>query len=212
MSRFLIALVVFLALGFMGSIGAGAADQTRGASALAKGDAYFRNGDFDNASRLYSEAADAGNATAKIKLNGMSYIQPGDRVAVDVMDQASAKKARSGQDVCDIASLYSKAAEAGNSEAAVRVGEIFEQWSKLPCSPPSAPGQGSLTLGKAMQWFIAAARAGNTEGMQELAAIYLSGIGMPKDPAEGRRWLELAADRGSTDAETRLRQLDKSHQ
>lgn len=185
--------------------------QTRGASALARGDAFFRKGDFDNASRLYDEAAKLGNATAKTKLDGMSYTQPGDKIATDLMEKAESMKARSGQDVCDRASLYAKAAEAGNSQAAVEIGRIWEQWSHLPCSPPEAPGDyKSLTLGKAMQWFVTAARAGNTEGMQELATIYLSGIGIPKDPVEGHRWLELAADRGSMEAETRLRQLDKA--
>lgn len=217
MGRFSLTVLAFAAVLLTASSGSGRADPSsaarpgdHGAAALAKGDALFRNGDFDAAGRFYEAAAKAGNRLARTKLDGMSYVQPGDRLGAAEMDQAASMNLKGGRDVCDLMALYAKAAEAGNSEAAVRLGRLFQQWSNLPCTPPRIPGQPSLTLGKAMQCFIVAAKAGNTEGMQELAEIYLSGIGVPKDPAEGRQWLELAADRGSIEAETRLRQLDRS--
>jgi len=206
MTRFALALIGLLLVAPFGTTSA----QAPGTAALRKGDALFHNGDFENARQLYAEAAQAGNSIAKMKLDGMSYVQPGEKIAADVMNKVlSMGGFKGGKDLCTAASLYAEAAAAGNSVAAVRLGQILEQWTNLPCTPPAVPGQPSPTLGKAMQWFIAGARAGNTEAMQELATIYLSGIGVPKDKVEGRRWLELAADRGSMEAETKLQQLDK---
>jgi len=58
-----------------------------------------------------------------------------------------------------------------------------------------------------MKWFRAAAVRGNQQGEEELARIYLKGLGTPVDVGEAMTWLRKVADQGGplgTDAEATI--------
>jgi hypothetical protein len=53
----------------------------------------------------------------------------------------------------------------------------------------------------------AASYFGNADAQYDLARLYLSGIGAPKDPRYGARWLGLAAQKGQHQAQATLGQM-----
>jgi TPR repeat protein len=53
----------------------------------------------------------------------------------------------------------------------------------------------------------AASYFGNADAQYDLARLYLSGIGTPKDPRYGARWLGLAAQKGQHQAQATLGQM-----
>ena len=80
-----------------------------------------------------------------------------------------------------------EAAEAGDPEACYRLGLAYRQGSHLrPRDDLSAA-----------LWFRRAAEAGHVEAMAALAAAYLGGHGLMRDPREAARWTE-AMQRKST--------------
>ena len=61
---------------------------------------------------------------------------------------------------------------------------------------------------QALRWIRASAEQGNVLGELNLGILYADGLGVPRDPSEGRRWFEKAAAAGNEAAETRLARLD----
>jgi len=53
----------------------------------------------------------------------------------------------------------------------------------------------------------AASYFGNAEAQYNLARMYLDGVGMPRDPKHGVRWLGLAAQKGQHEAQAMLGQM-----
>jgi len=54
--------------------------------------------------------------------------------------------------------------------------------------------------GVAEKWFRKAADLGDVGGMTGMSWIYFNGKGVPRDDAQGMRWVRMAADHGNTDA------------
>ena len=55
-----------------------------------------------------------------------------------------------------------------------------------------------------MEWFEKAAAGGLSAAQVQLARLYSSGDGVPRDPARAAKLLEKAADKGDLDAKTDL--------
>jgi TPR repeat protein len=89
---------------------------------------------------------------------------------------------------------YTKAAEAGNTNAMVGLGALLADW----LDPPE--------LAEARTWLQKAAEAGNTNAMVGLG-IFLTDRLDPPELAEARTWYEKAADTGNTSAEYNLGML-----
>ena len=66
---------------------------------------------------------------------------------------------------------------------------------------------GTFFGGRTNRWYRQAAEKGHAEGMFTLATMYLTGKGQPKNPQEGRKWLEKAADLGNQSATIKLARL-----
>jgi hypothetical protein len=49
-------------------------------------------------------------------------------------------------------------------------------------------------------WILEAARRGQPQAMLEAAGLYFGGLGVPQDPVEARRWVDLAVAKGSEEA------------
>ena len=56
-------------------------------------------------------------------------------------------------------------------------------------------------FGEALTWYTAAAEAGSAEGAYELSLLYAHGKGTTQDKVMAKKWLILAAERGSTKAQ-----------
>ena len=83
--------------------------------------------------------------------------------------------------------LFRRAVEAGNEEAAVYLGVMYQN------------GQGGLPKDEvqAVSWFRKAAEAGDAHGMSSLGAMYENGQGgLPKDDAQAASWFRKAAEAG----------------
>src|SRR4051812_3498955 len=79
-------------------------------------------------------------------------------------------------------------------------GKAVEAWMKMQyvwtLSGPTAE-QMSAALAQAR----AGAERGEAGAEQKLGMIYLNGQGVPRDLAEGKKWLQKAADQGQADAQ-----------
>lgn len=96
---------------------------------------------------------------------------------------AGLAKSHDGQ-LEEAASLFRQAAELGNTEAMVELGESYRS------------GEGvTQDETKALSWFRRAAEAGNSFGMVSLGAMYLLGVdGADPDDDEAAQWFRKAAD------------------
>lgn len=78
---------------------------------------------------------------------------------------------------------YSRAAERGNGASMLHLGNLS---LRAPNNDPQL----------AFRWHRKAADAGNAVAMRTVGDAYLNGTGVPKDPSEGEKWLERAAQAG----------------
>ena len=65
-------------------------------------------------------------------------------------------------------------------------------------------GRGSKKDAAALRWYTKAAEQGFAEGQRNLAFLYHSGQGVPKDDAIAVRWYTKAADQGNVEAQSDL--------
>jgi len=89
------------------------------------------------------------------------------------------------------ARAFAEAAEAGNVEAQVSLGQLFA----LTLDPPD--------FAKARMWWTRAARAGHTEAQNNLGVLLATELD-PPDQAEARMWWTRAAEAGHTEAQFNL--------
>ena len=86
-----------------------------------------------------------------------------------------------------------KKAEAGDAEAQVRLGTIYDQ------------GHGvTKDSAEAVRWFRKAADQGHARGQFILGGMYGNGTGVSKDLAEAAKWYRKAADQGYAVAQFNL--------
>jgi len=141
-----------------------AADFERGVS-------HFKNGDVEGAVAEWKESAAEGHPMAAFLLGNL-YMQGR---GVTQSDEIAF-------------SYFTQAAEAGNSDAQVRVAEYY------------MTGIDSLDLerdyGKALEWLDKAALRLNAQAQYYLGVMNREGRGVTRDRAEGLRWLLLAAKKG----------------
>lgn len=97
-------------------------------------------------------------------------IRGGEYVAYDRADYRTALK------------TWLPAAEEGDPEAQVYVGEIFEKGLGLDPDPAAAA-----------VWYLKAAEQGNRSAMLNLGHIFENGLGLPRDPEQARMWYRRAA-------------------
>lgn len=84
-------------------------------------------------------------------------------------------------------------AEQGNSEAQIRLGEIYRTSFVVRRSPTTA-----------LKWFRQAAEGGSAEGQFKLGDMLKDGQGTRQDYAEAIKWFEQAAEKGHVEAGFRV--------
>jgi TPR repeat protein len=89
--------------------------------------------------------------------------------------------------------LFTAAANAGNTKAAVQVGWCYQFAAGVPQNLPEAA-----------RWYRKAADAGNSRGQKNLGALYEEGRGVPEDWVEAVKWYARSAAQNDSDGEAAL--------
>lgn len=97
------------------------------------------------------------------------------------------------QDYAEALRWYRMAADRGNAQAQVGVGNLYAQGQGVP-----------QDYSEALRWFRMAADQGNSEAQNDVGLFYLSGLGVSQDYPEGLRWLHKAADQGNEVAQRNI--------
>jgi len=122
-------------------------------------------------------------------------------------------------------SLLRPLAESGNPEAELQVGYLYywghgvnrdgqeaERLFKLAADQGNAQGQYELArlyqsrgmYQEAMNLYKLSADQDYAPSMFGIGVLYEAGMGVPKNPAEGLKWIKVSADKGAPDAEINL--------
>jgi uncharacterized protein len=176
--------------------------------------------------RWYRQAAERGNAIAQFSLGSLYFngqavpqdfaeaakwyrkaAEQGDAPAQCVLGDMYSEGKGVPKDDAEAANWYRKAAEQGYEEAKRKVGYPEPSARRAlpePIEPASAGGGQHLRTPEAIR---AAAERGDAAAQVDLGRMYLSGQGMPKNPAEAVKWYRQAAERGNTIAQFSLGSL-----
>ncbi len=88
------------------------------------------------------------------------------------------------------------AAQQGNSEAQLKVGQMYLAGQAVPADVQAA-----------QEWYVKAAAQGNATAAYELAQMYLSGEKITRDVEAGLAYLKMAAEKGNASAQYMLGRL-----
>ena len=91
--------------------------------------------------------------------------------------------------------LLERAAEKGDLESQLFLGEFFTQ------DNPDGPSQ---DIAAAVRWYTKAAEQGSAAAQVKLGARYATGDGVAEDPVEAAKWFRLAAEQGNSSAQFNL--------
>jgi TPR repeat protein len=161
-------------------------------------------------------AAKAGLATALCSLGDLTRggigVARSEALAADLYRRAAEKGCRSGQARWGLAliegrgvernptegeSWLRRAALAGDSEAALRIGNLYAR-SGAPLPPNYA---------EAAIWYRRAAEAGSRTAARSLGLLHLTGAAGARDPDQAAQWLRVSAEAGDQRARTDLANL-----
>jgi len=102
-------------------------------------------------------------------------------------DYASGDRAYRSGDVRAAIAVLKPAAQAGHAPSQALMGRILE---------------GAFESAEAAKYYRMAAEQGDPDGLYGLGVLYLSGEGVPRDPAVARDWIMKAAQAGHPNATT----------
>lgn len=103
-------------------------------------------------------------------------------------DFQDANDAFARQDYATAVAKYTKAADAGNTEAQYRLGTMYQKDTEGEGVAHDDPA--------AVRWYRKAAEAGHAKAQNNLGWMYANGRGVPQDDREAARWYRRAADAG----------------
>ena len=175
--------------------------------------------DYAKALKLFTQAADAGDATALTNIGRMSYFGRGVRKDIKKAAKYFAKAAEKGdtegkyiialmydngeggykQDKKKAAELYRQAAEEGYRDAQSNLAAMYYT------------GEGvNEDKEQAFLWFRRAAQQGEAKSQYNIAVMYSKGEGVEQNIDLAREWMRKAADQGYEDAINEMKNLDES--
>lgn len=151
--------------------------------AIVDGKEKYNKGDYESALVLFSEAAEAGEATAMYMLGLMHYHGRG----VNLNHREALR-------------WYLQAAEAGEAVAMTNLGSMYHNGEV-----------GDPNYKEAVRWTRQAAEADEAQAMANLGVMYENGHGVPKkDYVKAMEWYRKAAEMGLTDSMVSLGRLYSS--
>ncbi|HEU5283601.1 MAG TPA: tetratricopeptide repeat protein [Burkholderiales bacterium] len=124
---------------------------------------------------------------AQAFLGSLRFVPPAGALVAQARDAVGNKRG------ADAVNLLKPAADAGDAEAALFLGNIYLYGSGVP--PDFEAARGYLEL---------AAREGRVDALYNLGSIYDKAIGVPRDPQRAMRWFGLAADQRDAQAQLNL--------
>jgi len=139
------------------------------------GHSWSRKPDLEKAAAWYARAAKAGDAQAMFHLAWTH-----EEMARDPLRAKPNAKAA--------VAWYRKSAEAGFPPSMNNLGVLVARGA-----------EGRADHAAAFRWYLAAAQAGNPIGRMNVTFAYLSGRGVPHDPAEVSKWATWKTQSGVTD-------------
>jgi len=134
-----------------------------------RGDAAYEMGDYEEAFKWYSQAAEQGNLAAQLNI-GIMY---DDGIGVAENDAEAAK-------------WFRLAAEQGDEQAQHNLGVMYEEGEGV------APSHS-----EAVKWYRMAAEQGYAPSQLNLGVMYAQGTGVSKNYVEAHKWLSLSAAQGN---------------
>jgi len=141
---------------------------------------YLGQKDYTSAAKWFEKAAEQNYAEAQMRL-GLQY-STGQGVTENIVKGLE---------------WISKAAEKGYARAQFHMGNFSEDITKSVEWYHKAAIQGDTD---AVHELTILAEQGNTSAQKRLWAMYMNGIGVPKDEKEGQKWFEKAVENGDPDA------------
>ena len=133
-------------------------------------------GNYAEALRLYTQAAEQGNDYAQFSL--ASLYLTGSGVA---------------QDSLKAVEWFTKSAEQGNVDSQFNLALILDSGSGVP-----------ENKAEAAKWYATPAEQGNVDAQVNLAFLHFTGAGVPKSNAEAINWFTKAAEQGHAGAQYNL--------
>lgn len=126
-------------------------------------------------------------ALADAFLGSLRFVPPGGALV------EQARNAVGNERGADAVSLLKPAADEGDAEAALFLGNIYLYGSGVPAD-----------FAAARRYLEVAAREGRVDALYNLGSIYDKAIGVPRDPQQAMRWFGLAADQRDPQAQLNL--------
>lgn len=206
-------------------------------SAVASNYSEGRNGytlDLSKAAELYDKASQLGRIYVKYDEFGKcaKYLPGSTTQALE-----KAKKYESEGKEQRAALWYFKAAENGNANAMLKMGEACEkqlfmecynrpfEWYKKSAEAGNADGMyklaqlyskgqhgATMNKGTALDWFKKSYQAGNNNAIMNIADYYRYGYGVNKNLEEAKKWYTLAEKKNIDGASDHLRSVNRSIQ
>lgn len=100
---------------------------------------------------------------------------------------------QSGQDYSQAAELFRKAADQGEPDAQVMLGDSYHRGRGMP-----------QDYTQSAYWYRKAAEQGNVSGQLFLGSAYASGQGVAQDYAQATNWYRKAAEQGDASAQAKV--------
>ena len=201
----------------------------------------YQKKDNAKAVELWKKAADLGSEKALEFLSrmnvqytsasgGSSSASANDEDAEDLFNQGY--DAKDEEDYDKAVPLFQKAADMGNAEAMVELGDCYfdgngvsenkaegVKWYKKAAELGDEVAQNNMgyayqhgegvkqDLAKAKEWYEKAAKQGNANATSNLGTLYRDGLGVPKDLAKAKELFTKAVGLGSERAKEHLAKL-----
>jgi hypothetical protein len=120
-------------------------------------------------------------------LGSLRFVPPGGALVAQARDALGNKRG------ADAVNLLKPAADEGDAEAALFLGNIYLYGSGVP-----------QDFAAARRYLEVAAREGRVDALYNLGSIHDKAIGVPRDPRQAMRWFGLAADQRDPQAQLNL--------
>lgn len=158
-----------------------AGTSTSAAAAFADGQRAYDSGRFEEARRVWTSLAEAGEAEAQFHLGILYDLGRGTR-----------------RDPAIAYGWYRRAADTGLPEAQFNVAVMRDAGDGVARDPAGAA-----------TWYAMAAAHGHPRARYNLGQLYASGEGVPRNPSQAMAWFRAAARGGLSAATEKLPKLDE---
>lgn len=185
------------------------------------GDTAYESGDYTEAVKWYSMAAEQGNMAAQTVLAKCYEQGEGVTKDLDIAIKWYSKASEQGDVAAKQALVRCQSSSVSKASTKVKTSSTRSErksTSKVSAKPKQRAktlskekmfelgeeAYGAADYGKAVEWYEKAANLGDLQSQVRLGFCYLWGHGVEQDVDVAEKWYELAAHRGSAEAQEGL--------